>query len=150
MPRADCNGPNRKSAKDVAVLSILGLRRRMCSRSGTIRFTGSRAKARAAIPVATLRIWPRNHALRYYGKSDSARWKLVRSMLVNPFRVVDVTEEVSATVCVIDIVHTACETRLRRLSRRPIPRGDFDRAEEAMHDAFAAALERWARMISPC
>ena len=40
--------------------------------------------------------------------------RVVRSMLANPLRVYYVIEEISATVYVIDIVHTARETQLQR------------------------------------
>ena len=45
-------------------------------------------------------------------------------------------------------VHTAIEGAWRSESRRVLATlvrllGDFDRAEEALHDAFAAAVERW-------
>ena len=44
----------------------------------------------------------------------------------------------------------AVETVYRSDSRRVLATlirlvGDFDRAEEAMHDAFAAAVEQWSR-----
>jgi RNA polymerase sigma-70 factor (ECF subfamily) len=49
-----------------------------------------------------------------------------------------------------DDVRNAVDTAYRTESRRVLATlirllGDFDRAEEAMHDAFAAALEAWAR-----
>ena len=44
--------------------------------------------------------------------------RVVRSMLANPLRVYYVIEEISATVYVIDIVHSARETQLQRVSLR--------------------------------
>lgn len=43
----------------------------------------------------------------------------------------------------VDAVYRADSRRVLATLIRLL--GDFDRAEEAMHDAFAAALERWAR-----
>ena len=49
-----------------------------------------------------------------------------------------------------DIVRSAVDAAYRTDSRRVLATlirllGDFDRAEEAMHDAFSVAVERWAR-----
>ncbi|MDP1859480.1 MAG: RNA polymerase sigma factor [Gemmatimonadaceae bacterium] len=50
----------------------------------------------------------------------------------------------------MEVVRTRVEAVYRTDSRRVLATlirllGDFDRAEEAMHDAFAAALDRWPR-----
>jgi RNA polymerase sigma-70 factor (ECF subfamily) len=49
-----------------------------------------------------------------------------------------------------DAVRQAVDTVYRTESRRVLATlirllGDFERAEEALHDAFAAALETWPR-----
>jgi len=53
---------------------------------------------------------------------------------------------VTATDSVIDTVNTVYQAESRRVLATLIRLlGDFDRAEEAMHDAFRAALEQWPR-----
>ena len=52
----------------------------------------------------------------------------------------------TATDSVIDTVNTVYQAESRRVLATLIRLlGDFDRAEEAMHDAFRAALEQWPR-----
>jgi RNA polymerase sigma-70 factor, ECF subfamily len=53
---------------------------------------------------------------------------------------------VTATDSVLDTVNTVYRAESRRVLATLIRLlGDFDRAEEAMHDAFRAALEQWPR-----
>jgi RNA polymerase sigma-70 factor, ECF subfamily len=53
---------------------------------------------------------------------------------------------VTATDSVLDTVNTVYQAESRRVLATLIRLlGDFDRAEEAMHDAFRAALEQWPR-----